>query len=314
MTALNTMGWTLTLPVIAAPMFLVSGPELVIACVRAGIVGTFPALNQRDTAGYLDWVRQIREGIADLPAEAAIFGVNMIVHPSNKRLEADMRATVEAKVPFIITSLGAVKLVVDAVHSYGGKVFHDVTTRRHAEKAVEAGVDGLILVSAGAGGHAGTANPFALIAEIRQFYDGPIALSGALSNGAQVAGALAAGADFAYMGTRFIATKESRAVAGYREMITASSIADIVYTPAISGIPANFLAPSLVKAGLDPKNLPPVDPKTHKIDMGSEARVWRDVWSAGHGVADTKDNPTVAELVARMRGEFEAARARLSGV
>lgn len=314
MTTPNTMGWKLTLPVIAAPMFLVSGPELVIACVRAGIVGTFPALNQRDTEGYLDWVRQIREGIADLPAERAIFGVNMIVHPSNKRLEADMRASVDAKVPFIITSLGAVKLVVDAVHSYGGKVFHDVTTRRHAEKAVEAGVDGLILVSAGAGGHAGTANPFALIAEIRQFYNGPIALSGALSNGAQVAGALAAGADFAYMGTRFIATKESRAVAGYREMINASSIADIVYTPAISGIPANFLAPSLMKAGLDPKNLPPVDPKTHKIDMGSEARAWRDVWSAGHGVADTKDNPSVAELVARMRGEFEAARARLSGV
>ena len=310
----HTLGWKLKLPVIAAPMFLVSGPELVIAATRAGIVGTFPALNQRSTEGYVEWVNQIRAATADLPAEQAVFGVNMIVHPSNSRLEADMRATVALKVPLIITSLGAVKLVVDAVHSYGGKVFHDITNRRHAEKAIEAGVDGLILVTAGAGGHAGTANPFALIAEIRRFYTGPIALSGALSNGAQVAAALAAGADFAYMGTRFIATQESRAMAGYREMIQASSIGDIVYTPAISGIPANFMAGSLRNAGLDPKNLPAVDPKTHKIDMGQEARAWRDVWSAGHGVADTKDNPSVAELVVRMRAEFEAARQRLATV
>jgi nitronate monooxygenase len=311
---LHTLGWKLKLPVIAAPMFLVSGPELVIAATRAGIVGTFPALNQRSTEGYVEWVNQIRAATADLPAEQAVFGVNMIVHPSNSRLEADMRATVALKVPLIITSLGAVKLVVDAVHSYGGKVFHDITNRRHAEKAIEAGVDGLILVTAGAGGHAGTANPFALIAEIRRFYTGPIALSGALSNGAQVAAALAAGADFAYMGTRFIATQESRAMAGYREMIHASSIGDIVYTPAISGIPANFMAGSLRNAGLDPKNLPAVDPKTHKIDMGQEARAWRDVWSAGHGVADTKDNPSVAELAVRMRAEFEAARQRLATV
>lgn len=310
----HTLGWKLKLPVIAAPMFLVSGPELVIAATRAGIVGTFPALNQRSTEGYVEWVNQIRAATADLPADQAVFGVNMIVHPSNSRLEADMRATVALKVPLIITSLGAVKLVVDAVHSYGGKVFHDITNRRHAEKAIEAGVDGLILVTAGAGGHAGTANPFALIAEIRRFYTGPIALSGALSNGAQVAAALAAGADFAYMGTRFIATQESRAMAGYREMIQASSIGDIVYTPAISGIPANFMAGSLRNAGLDPKNLPAVDPKTHKIDMGQEARAWRDVWSAGHGVADTKDNPSVAELVVRMRAEFEAARQRLATV
>lgn len=310
----HTMGWSLSLPVIAAPMFLVSGPELVIAAMRAGIVGTFPALNQRTTEGYIDWVNQIRAATADLPPERAVFGVNFIVHPSNTRLEADVRASVEAKVPFVITSLGAVKLVVDAVHSYGGKVFHDITTRRHAEKAVQAGVDGLILVTAGAGGHAGTANPFALIAEIRQFFDGPIALSGALSNGAQVAAAIAAGADFAYMGTRFIATQESRAADGYRDMIRASAIADIVYTPAISGIPANFLAESLRRVGLDPKNLPAVDPRTHKIDMGSETRVWRDVWSAGHGVADTRDCPSVADLVTRMRAEFEAARARLAGL
>lgn len=314
MTRPNTCGWRLTLPVIAAPMFLVSGSKLVTACVRSGIVGTFPALNQRTTEAYVDWVREIRAATADLPAERAIFGVNLIVHPSNTRLEADVRATVQEKVPLVITSLGAVNMIVDAIHSYGGKVFHDVTNRRHAEKAIEAGVDGLILVTAGAGGHAGTANPFALIAEIRQFYAGPIALSGALSNGAQVAAALAAGADFAYMGTRFIATTESSAVAGYREMITQSSIGDIVYTPAISGIPANFLAPSLRNAGLDPKNLPPVDPKTHKIDMGSEARAWRDVWSAGHGVTDTNDILPVADLVARMRAEFDAARRRIADV
>lgn len=314
MTAPHTLGWKLALPVIAAPMFLVSGPKLVAASMRAGIVGTFPALNQRTTEGYVEWVDEIRAATADLPPESAIFGVNLIVHPSNTRLEADVRATVAKKVPLVITSLGAVNTIVAAIHSYGGKVFHDVTNKRHAEKALEAGVDGLILVAAGAGGHAGTANPFALIAEIRRFYNGPIILSGAMSNGAQVAAALAAGADFAYMGTRFIATEESSAMPGYREMINASAIGDIVYTPAISGIPANFLAPSLKHAGLDPKNLPQVDPKTHKIDMGNEARAWRDVWSAGHGVADTKDSPSVAVLVKRMRAEFDAARQRIAGV
>lgn len=310
----HTCGWSLNLPVIAAPMFLVSGPRLVAASVRAGIVGTFPALNQRTTEGYVEWIDEIRAATADLPPEKATFGVNMIVHPSNTRLEADMRATVAKKVPLVITSLGAINMITDAVHSYGGKVFHDVTNKRHAEKAIAAGVDGLILVSAGAGGHAGTGNPFALIAEIRRFFDGPIALSGALSNGAQVAAAIAAGADFAYMGTRFIATTESSAMPGYREMINASGIGDIIYTPAISGIPANFMAPSLKHVGLDPKNLPEIDAKTHKIDMGQEAKAWRDVWSAGHGVADTKDVLPVAELVARMRAEFNAARARIAGV
>ena len=310
----HTCGWSLSLPVIAAPMFLVSGPKLVAASVRAGIVGTFPALNQRTTEGYVEWIDEIRAATADLPPEKATFGVNMIVHPSNTRLEADMRATVAKKVPLVITSLGAINMITDAVHSYGGKVFHDVTNKRHAEKAIAAGVDGLILVSAGAGGHAGMGNPFALIAEIRRFFNGPIALSGALSNGAQVAAAIAAGADFAYMGTRFIATTESSAMPGYREMINASGIGDIIYTPAISGIPANFLAPSLKHVGLDPKHLPEIDPKTHKIDMGQEAKAWRDVWSAGHGVADTKDVLPVADLVARMRQEFNAARARISGV
>ena len=314
MTPLHTLGWKLRLPVIAAPMFLVSGPQLVIAAMRAGIVGSFPALNQRTTEAYVQWIDEIRAATADLAPESAIFGVNLIVHPSNTRLEADVRATVDRKVPLVITSLGAVKLVVDAVHSYGGKVFHDVTTRRHAEKAVEAGADGLILVSAGAGGHAGTAHPLAFLAEVRRFFKGPIALSGALSNGAQVAAAIAAGADFAYVGTRFIATTESNAPEAYREMVTHASIADIVYTPAISGIPANFMAQSLVNAGLDPKNLPTVDPRTHKVNLSNEARAWRDVWSAGHGVADTRDVLPVAELVARMRREFEDARARLAGI
>ncbi|MCA0422359.1 MAG: nitronate monooxygenase family protein [Proteobacteria bacterium] len=314
MTGLHTCGWKLALPVIAAPMFLVSGPKLVSACVRAGVIGTFPALNQRTTEGYVEWVREIRAANADLPPDSAIFGVNLIVHPSNTRLEADVRATVQEQVPLVITSLGAVPMIVEAIHSYGGKVFHDVTNRRHAEKAIAAGVDGLILVAAGAGGHAGTANPFALIAEIRRIFDGPIILSGAMSNGAQVAAAIAAGADFAYMGTRFIATEESNAVAGYREMITQSSISDIVYTPAVSGIPANFLGPSLRSIGLDPKNLPEVDPKTHKIDMGAEAKAWRDVWSAGHGVADTKDILPVSDLVARMKREFDEARRRLAKV
>ena len=312
MTSPYPFGWQLGLPVIAAPMFLVSGPRLAIACMRAGIVGTWPSLNQRTSEGYADWIDEVRAGTADLPAERAIFGVNHIVHPSNSRLEADVRVSVAKKVPLVITSLGAVKEIVAAVHSYGGKVFHDVTNRRHAEKAVEAGVDGLILVSAGAGGHAGTANPLALIAETRRFFAGPIALSGAMSNGAQVAAAIAAGADFAYLGTRFVATEESLAQPAYKTMVTQSSIADIVYTPVVSGVPASFMAASLRNAGLDPKNLPVHDPKSHKLDMASEAKAWRDVWSAGHGVSDTRDILPASDLIARMRREFEAARARLT--
>jgi nitronate monooxygenase len=305
-------GWKLKLPAIAAPMFLVSGPKLVTACIRAGIIGTWPALNQRSTEGYVQWINEVREATKDLPAEESVFGVNLIVHGSNTRLQADVMATVANKVPLVITSLGAVKEIVQAVHSYGGKVFHDVTTRRHAEKAAEAGVDGLVLVAAGAGGHAGTANPLALIAEVRRFFKGTIALSGAMSNGAQVAAAIAAGADFAYMGTRFIATEESQAQPEYKTMVTTSSIADIVYTPVISGVPASFMAESLRRAGLDPKNMPAFDPKHHKMDMENEAKAWRDVWSAGHGVADTKDILPAGELIARMRREFDAARSKLA--
>ncbi len=292
----------LKLPVIAAPMFLVSGPDLVIAACKSGVIGTFPALNQRTTEGYAQWLDQIKAALG--PGDAA-YGVNMIVHPTNSRLMADMAVTVEHKVPLIITSLGAVKDLVDAVHGYGGLVFHDVTTLRHARKAAEAGVDGLILVCAGAGGHAGTASPFALVAEVRSFFKGTIILSGCLSTGRDVATAVMLGADFAYLGTRFINTTESMAPEAYKAMIMESAAADITYTPAISGVPANFMTKSLINNGLDPKNLP----EAQKMNLEHEARAWKDVWSAGQGVGSVRDVVPVAELVARLRSEFdEAAR------
>lgn len=289
----------LTLPVIAAPMFLVSGPDLVVEACNAGVIGTFPSLNQRTTEGYRDWLVEIRER---LTPDAAPFGVNHIVHPTNPRLMADMMVSVEQKVPLIITSLGAVRDVVDAVHGYGGVVFHDIANVRHARKAAEAGVDGLILVAGGAGGHAGVVNPFALVNEVRRFFDGTIILSGCLSTGQDVAAALMMGADFAYMGTRFIATTESMAQPEYKQMIVDSGASDITYTPAVSGIPANFLTPSLMANGIDPKSLP-----EHKLDMGEEAKAWKTVWSAGQGSGSVHDVPTVAELVRRLNDEFDAA-------
>ena len=233
----------LKLPVIAAPMFLVS----------AGVIGTFPSLNQRTTEGYREWLKDIK---ARLKPDAAAFGVNHIVHPTNPRLMADMMVSVEEQVPLIITSLGAVRDVVDAVHGYGGVVFHDIANVRHARKAAEAGVDGLILVANGAGGHAGVVNPFALIEEVRSFFDGTLILSGCLSTGRDVAGARMLGADFAYMGTRFISTDESMAQGEYKQMVVEAGASDITYTPAVSGIPANFLTPSLIENGIDPKTLP----------------------------------------------------------
>lgn len=296
----------LKLPVIAAPMFLVSGPELVIAACKAGVIGTFPALNQRTTEGYSEWLDEIK---AALGPEDAQYGVNIIVHNTNPRVMADLEVTVRHKVPLVITSLGAVKDVVDAVHSYGGLVFHDVTTVRHAQKAAQAGVDGLILVCAGAGGHAGTWSPFALLNEVRQFFDGTILLSGCMSTGRDVATAMMLGADFAYLGTRFINTTESRAPEEYKDMIDEAHAADIVYTPAISGIPANFMSQSLIANGLDPKSLPD---KT-KVDLGKEldheVKAWKSVWSAGQGVGSIDDVPTTAELVARLKREFDEAGA-----
>lgn len=287
----------LKLPVIAAPMFLASGPDLVIACCNAGICGTFPALNQRTTDDFADWLKHIEDRLAP---GAAPFGVNLIVHRSNPRLKADLETVVAHKVPLVITSLGAVREVVDAVHSYGGLVFHDVINRRHAEKAAEAGVDGMIAVCAGAGGHAGTMSPFALVPEIRSVFDGTIALAGALSTGAHIAAARALGADLAYIGTRFIATRESMVSDAYKQMIVSGRAADIVYTSAISGVPASFLRPSMIAAGLDPENLP-----THgKMDLGSEAKAWKTVWSAGQGVGSITDIPAAADLIARLERDY----------
>jgi len=289
----------LKLPLIAAPMFLVSGPDLVVETCNAGAIGTFPSLNQRTTEGYREWLHEIK---ARLTPDAAAYGVNHIVHPTNPRLMADMMVSVEEKVPLIITSLGAVRDVVDAVHGYGGVVFHDIANVRHARKAAEAGVDGLILVANGAGGHAGVVNPFALINEVRSFYEGTIILSGCLSTGQDVAGALMMGADFAYMGTRFISTIESQAQPEYKQMVIDSGATDITYTPAVSGIPANFMTRSLLANNIDPKHLP-----EHKLDMGDEAKAWKTVWSAGQGAGSVHDVIGAGALVRRLSDEFSQA-------
>ncbi len=294
----------LKLPAIAAPMFLVSGPDLVVETCNAGVIGTFPSLNQRTTEGYRDWLVEIKER---LKPDAAAFGVNHIVHPTNPRLMADMMVSVEHKVPLIITSLGAVRDVVDAVHGYGGVVFHDIANVRHARKAAQAGVDGLILVANGAGGHAGVVNPFALVNEVRSFFDGTIILSGCLSTGRDVAAAVTMGADLAYLGTRFIASTESEAQGLYKVMFVESGSMDITYTPAVSGIPANFLTPSLVENGIDPKSLP-----EHKLDMADEAKAWKTVWSAGQGSGSIHDIVPVRELVTRLTSEFHEAVAEVS--
>ncbi|MFT4089517.1 MAG: nitronate monooxygenase [Asticcacaulis sp.] len=300
----------LNLPVIAAPMFLVSGPELVIAACKSGIIGTFPALNQRTSEGYAGWLEQIN---AALTPEDARYGVNLIVHQTNTRLEADLKLTVAHKVPLVITSLGAVRDVVDSVHSYGGVVFHDVISVRHAEKAVEAGVDGLILVCAGAGGHAGTLSPFALLGEVRRFFNGTIILSGALSSGRDLAAARVMGADLGYMGTRFIATNEAMASEAYKAMLLSSQAKDIVYTPAVSGVAASFMAPSLEANGFTPEVLAGEKPKMNMAhETHEEAKAWKTVWSAGQGVGNIKDIVPVATLVDRLRQEYKTALTGLS--
>ena len=301
----------LCLPVVAAPMFLISGPQLVIECCKNGIVGTFPALNQRTSEGFEDWLIEIKEALNKFEAEtgkkAAPFGVNLIVHPTNPRLEADLKICVKHKVPLIITSLGAVSQVVDTIHSYGGLVFHDIIKKRHAEKAAEAGVDGLILVAAGAGGHAGTINPMTLVAEIKKFYHKTILLSGCISTGRDIASAMQMGADLAYMGTRFINTKESKATDEYRKMIIEAGASDVVYTAAISGVHANFLGASLKAAGITEEDLK----KDVKIDFGkelnTEAKAWKTIWSAGQGVAMIADVESVSELVSNLKTEFKSA-------
>lgn len=292
----------LKLPAIAAPMFLASGPDLVVEVCSSGLVGTFPALNQRTSEGFAAWLDEIESRLAQ-HADAAPYGVNLIVHRTNPRLEADLRIAVRKKVPLVITSLGAVRDVVDAVHSYGGLVFHDVISRRHAEKAAEAGVDGIIAVAAGAGGHAGPLSPFALVSEIASFFSGTLILSGAISTGAQIAAARAMGADMAYLGTRFIATREALVDDAYKQMILSAKAADIVYTPAISGVNANFMRQSIVAAGLDPDNL-----HAHaKLDMQNEAKAWKTVWSAGQGAGAISDVLPAAELCTRLIGEYREA-------
>ena len=304
----------LNLPVVAAPMFLISGPKLVIECCKAGIVGTFPALNQRTTEGFEEWLIEIKGELDQFEKEtgkkAAPFGVNLIVHHSNPRLQADLEICIKHKVPLIITSLGAVSDLVDAVHSYGGLVFHDVIKKRHAIKADAAGVDGLILVAAGAGGHAGTLNPMPFIQEIRSFYDKTILLSGCMSNGNDVASAMQMGADLAYLGTRFINTDESKASEDYRQMIIDSGASDIVYTAAVSGVDANFLRGSLAAMGITPemwKNRAKIDFGKELDAAKAEAKAWKTIWSAGQGVTTISDTLPVAELVARMKIEFHAA-------
>jgi nitronate monooxygenase len=293
----------LSIPAIAAPMFLVSGPDLVVETCRSGLIGTFPALNQRTSEGYAAWLDEIRERLAGIE-NASPFGVNLIVHKTNDRVARDVEITVQHRVPIVITSLGAVRDVVDAIHSYGGLVFHDVINLHHAHKAADAGVDGLIAVCAGAGGHAGLLSPFAFLAEIRKFFDKIVILSGSITNGRQIAAAQLMGADLAYLGTRFIATRESLAPLAYKEMILAATAKDILYTPAISGVHANFLRASIIAAGGDPDNLQS-SVKMH-ITAEGEAKAWKDVWSAGHGVGDIHDVPSVAELCERLIAEYRA--------
>jgi nitronate monooxygenase len=300
----------LRLPVICAPMFIVSNPDLVIAQCKSGVIGSFPALNARPKDLLDDWLIRIKAELAADP-NAAPFAVNQIIHPSNERLEHDMALCVKHEVPLIITSLSAPTAIVPHVHRYGGKVFHDVISVRHAEKALEAGVDGLILVCAGAGGHAGTLSPFALVGEIRKFYDGPIALSGAITNGRAILSAQALGADFAYIGTRFIATREANAVEAYKQAIVDSAAKDVVYTPYFTGVHGNYLSKSILAAGLDPANLPVKDKTAMSFGSAGDAKAWKDIWGAGQGVGTIAEVMPTAELVARLHEEYRAAREQL---
>lgn len=309
----------LRLPLVAAPMFLISNPRLVIECCKAGVAGTFPALNQRTTEGFEAWVVEIKTELENFEKNTGItpapFGVNLIVHPTNERLMADMQVIMKHQVPLVITSLGAVSQVVEAVHSYGGIVYHDVIKKRHAEKAAEAGVDGLILVCAGAGGHAGLLNPMAFVGEIRTFFHKTVLLSGCISRGGDLAAALAMGADMAYAGTLFINTKEAAAPAEYQQMILESEAKDIVYTASISGVHANFMQKSLQKNGITEEQWS----RAAKIDFGkeldagmAEAKAWKTVWSAGQGAGTLKEILPVDELIRQLCSDFKAAVLKLN--
>ena len=307
----------LRLPLIGAPMFIVSNPDLVIAQCTAGIVGSFPALNARPQEALDDWIVQIKDALAQHSEEhpdepVAPFAVNQIAHLSNDRLLADMEVCVRHQVPIIITSLRPPEEIVTAVHEYGGVVFHDVISMRHAEKAIEQGVDGVIAVCAGAGGHAGPLSPFALVKEIRREYDGTVILSGSMSSGADILAAQAIGADLAYFGTRFIATEEGNAMPEYKEMIVDSAAVDIAYTSLFTGVHGSYLKGSIRNAGLDPDNLP--DGSKDAMDFGkrnSEAKAWRDIWGAGQGVGNIDDIPPARDVVMRLEQEYNETRQRL---
>lgn len=308
----------LRLPVIGSPLFIISGPELVIAQCKAGVIGSFPALNARPQAQLDEWLHQITEELAEYnranpDKPAAPFAVNQIVHKSNDRLEADLMTCAKWQVPMIITSLGAREDLNKAVHDWGGITLHDVIDDRFARKAIEKGADGLIPVAAGAGGHAGTISPFALMQEIRSWFDGPIALSGSIACGASILAAQAMGADFAYIGSAFIATEEARATDGYKNGIVEGRASDIVYSDLFTGVSGNYLRQSIVNAGLDPDNLPKGDYSTMNFGSGgnTEAKAWRDIWGSGQGIGAVDKVDTVADMVARLTAEYQAAKASL---
>ncbi|MDL5032201.1 nitronate monooxygenase family protein [Pelomonas sp. APW6] len=306
----------LRLPVIGSPLFIISNPKLVIAQCTAGIVGSMPSLNARPAAQLDDWLAEITEALAehdrahpDRPA--APFAINQIVHKSNDRLEQDMAVCEKYKVPLVITSLGAREDVNQAVHAWGGLVMHDIINNKFAHKAIEKGADGLIAVAAGAGGHAGTKSPFALIQEIREWFDGPLALSGSMATGDAVLAAQAMGADFAYMGSAFIATEEARAAEAYKQMIVASNSDDIVYSNLFTGVHGNYLKGSIVAAGMDPENLPESDPSAMNFG-GDSKKAWKDIWGCGQGIGAIREVVPAAQLVDRLEREYRAARARLA--
>lgn len=308
----------LRLPVVAAPLFIISHPELVLAQCKAGIVGSFPALNARPESQLDEWLAQMTEELANYNAKnpdrpAAPFAVNQIVHMSNKRLEHDLMMCVKYKVPIVISSLGAVPEVNSAIHSYGGVVLHDVINNRHANSAIRKGADGLIAVATGAGGHAGKLSPFALIQEIREWFDGPLLLSGAIATGGAILAAQAMGADMAYIGSPFIATTEARAVDGYKQMIVDSAADDIVYSNYFTGIHGNYLKGSIVASGMDPANLPEADQTKMDFDKATSGpKAWKEIWGAGQGIGAVKEIQPVAGLVDRLDNEYQAARKRLA--
>lgn len=309
----------LSIPVIGSPLFIISGPELVIAQCKAGIIGSFPALNARPQHVLEEWIVRIKTELAEYKAEnpdakVAPFAVNQICHGSNDRLAEDMATCVKHEVPIIITSLRPPAELVEAAHSYGGLVYHDVINVRHAKKAVEQGVDGLILVCAGAGGHAGALSPFALLREVKEWFDGSVILSGAIGDGHAVAASLALGADFAYMGTRFIATQEANADPEYKKMLEESAADDIVYSSLFTGVHGNYLKPSISNAGMDPDNLPSADKSSMNFGSGgnTKSKAWKDIWGSGQGIGRIYDSPPVSELVDRIKTEYEQAKEELN--